>query len=64
MKQKMRNQFMPFNYMRSLYKKLHNLKQHGNVEECTEAFYQLVARVDLNESEEQVVAKFLSGPKP
>ena len=55
---------MPFNYMQSLYKQLHNLKQHGSVEECTEAFYQLVARVDLNESEEQVVAKFLSGPKP
>ena len=29
-----------------------------------EAFYLLVARVDLNESEEQVVARFLSGLKP
>ena len=64
MKQKMRDQFLPFNYMQSLYKQLHNLRQHGSVEEYTEAFYQLVARVDLNESEEQMVARFLSGLKP
>ena len=64
MKQKMRNQFLPFNYMQSLYKQLHNLKQHGSVKEYTEAFYQLVARVGLNESEEHMVARFLSGLKP
>ena len=52
MKQKMRNQFVPFYYMRSLYTQLDNLKQHSSVEEYTEAFYQLVAREDLNESEE------------
>ena len=34
------------------------------MEEYTEAFYQLVTRVDLNESEEQMVARFLSGLKP
>ena len=40
------------------------LVQTGSVEEYTEAFYQLVARVDLNESEEKTVARFLSGLKP
>ena len=50
--------------MQSLYKQLHNLKQHGSVEEYTEAFYQLVTQVGLNESEEQMVARFLSGLKP
>ena len=50
--------------MQSLYKQLHNLRQHGSVEEYTEAFYRLVAQVDLNESEEQLVARFLSGLKP
>ena len=64
MKQKLRNQFLPFNYTRSLYKQLHNLKQHSNAEEYIEAFYQLVARVDLNESEEKMVARFLNGLKP
>ena len=43
MKQKMGNQFLPFNYMQSSYKQLNNLKQHGSLEEYTEAFYQLVA---------------------
>ena len=33
------------------------------MEEYTEAFYQLVARVDPNKSEEQLVARFLSGLK-
>ena len=50
--------------MQFLYKQLHNLRQHGSVEENIEAFYQLVARVDLNESEEWMVARFLSGLKP
>ena len=49
--------------MQSLYKQLHNLKQHGNVEEYSKAFYQPVTRVDLNESEESMVARFLSGLK-
>nr|POE91220.1 hypothetical protein CFP56_40462 [Quercus suber] len=48
----------------SSYKQLHNLKQHGSVEEYTKAFYQLVVQMDLNESEEQIVARFLSGLKP
>ena len=34
------------------------------MEEYIEAFYQLVVRVDLNESEEQMVARFLSSLKP
>ena len=50
--------------MQFLYKQLHNLRQHGSVEENIEAFYQLVARVDLNESEKRMVARFLSGLKP
>ena len=53
MKKKLNEQFLPFNYMQSLYKSLHNLKQSGSVDEYTEEFHQLVARVDLNESEDQ-----------
>ena len=63
--------FLPFNYTQSLYKDLHNLKQEGSVEEYTEAFHQLVVRIDLNESEEQntpldclVGARYLGGLKP
>ena len=64
MKKKLCEQFLPFNYTQSLYKDLHNLKQEGSVEEYIEAFHQLVERVDLNESEEQMVARYLSGLKP
>ena len=63
MKEKMRNQFLPFNYTQDLYKNLHNLRQHGTVDEYTEKFYQLVARVDINETKEQMVARYLSGLK-
>ena len=63
MKKKLCEQFLPFNYTQSLYKDLHNLKQEGSVEQYTEAFHQLVVRVDLNESEEQMVARYLSGLK-
>ena len=64
MKKKLREKFLHFNYTQSLYKDLHNLKQEGSVEEYMEAFHQLVVRVDLNESEEQMVARYLSGLKP
>ena len=64
MKKKLCEQFLPFNYTQSLYIDLHNLKQEGSVEEYIEAFHQLVERVDLNESEEQMVARYLSGLTP
>jgi hypothetical protein len=63
MRQKLQEHFLPFNYTQSLYKSLLNLKQNGSVEEYAESFYQLIARVDLNESEEQLVDRFLSGLK-
>ena len=34
------------------------------MKEYIEAFYQMVAQVDLNESEEQMAARFLSSLKP
>ena len=54
----------PFNYTQALYKDLHNLRQEGSVEKYMETFHQLVVRVDLNESGEQMVARYLSGLKP
>ena len=64
MKKKLCEHFLPFNYTQSLYKDLHNLKQEGSVEEYMETFHQLVVRVDLKESEEQMVARYLSELKP
>lgn len=61
MKKKLKEQFLPFNYMQNLYKNLHNFKQVGTADECMEAFHQLVARGDLNESKDQMVARYIGG---
>ena len=61
MKKKLREQFLPFNYNQALYEGLHNLKQEGRVGEYMEAFHQLVVRVDLDGSEEEMGARYLSG---
>lgn len=63
MKKKLNEQFLPFNYIQTLYKSLHNLKQSGSVEEYTEEFHLLV-RVELNESKDQRVARYISKLKP
>ena len=44
----------------NIIQELYNLRQVGRMEQYTEAFYQLLARVDLKESEEQLGAKYLS----
>jgi hypothetical protein len=64
MKKKLQEQFLPFNYRQTLYKNLHNLRQVGSVDDYTEKFYELMARVNLQEDEEQIVARYISGLKP
>lgn len=53
-KNKLKKHILPFNYMQTLYKNLHNL-QVDSVEEYTKEFYQLMTCIDLNENEEQMV---------
>ena len=58
----MRAAFLPHNYMRTLYQQLHNLKQGTqSIDEYTREFYQLVARVDLADSEDQLVSRYIGG---
>jgi hypothetical protein len=64
MKKKLQKQFLPFNYRQTLYKNLHNLRQVRSVDDYTEKFYELMARVNLQEDEEQIVARYISGLKP
>jgi len=58
----MRAAFLPHNYMRTLYQQLHNLKQGTqSIDKYTREFYQLVARVDLTDSKDQLVSCYIGG---
>ncbi|KAJ0977916.1 hypothetical protein J5N97_013390 [Dioscorea zingiberensis] len=60
MKKKMKGHFLPFGYTQTLFQRLHTLRQGArSVDEYTEDFYQLIARNDLSETEEQLVARYL-----
>ena len=58
-------QFLSFNYQQTLYLRLHSLLQRGRfVEAYTEEFHMLVARNDLSESDDQLMARYLGGLRP
>ena len=62
MKKHMRATFLPYNYQRILYQRLQNLKQGARaVDDYTIKFYQLVARNEVQEMEEQLVARYIGG---
>ena len=64
MKKALEKQFLPSNYMQSLYKNMHNLRQTSSVDNYNEKFYKLLSKMDLQETEEQQIARYLSGLKP
>ena len=48
--------------MRTLYQQLHNLRQGTqSIDVYTREFYQLIARVDLADSKDQLVSRYIRG---
>ena len=54
--------FLPHNYMCTLYQQLHNLRQGTqSIDEYPREFHQLVTRVDLANSDDQLVSLYIGG---
>ncbi|GKC44456.1 reverse transcriptase domain-containing protein [Tanacetum coccineum] len=62
MKKLMRANFIPHNYQRLMYQRLQNLKQWTkSVEDYTIEFYQLIARNDIQKTDDQLVSRYIGG---
>ena len=58
----MTTEFLPLNYRQTIYRQFQSLTQGSrSVEDYTLEFYKLEARNQLNETEDQRVARFLNG---
>jgi hypothetical protein len=59
---KMRPAFLSHNYLQTMYQRLQNWSQGlKSVDEYTEEFHKLLARVDLSELDEQLVSRYIGG---
>ena len=59
---KMRPTFLPHNYLQTMYQRLQNWNQGSkSVDEYMEGFHKLLARVDLSESDDQLVLRYIGG---
>ncbi|XP_022889239.1 uncharacterized protein LOC111404704 [Olea europaea var. sylvestris] len=61
----MKEQFLPYNYVRTMYQQLQNLRQGGKtVSDYTTDFYLLITRNEMMETEEQLVSRYVGGLRP
>ncbi|XP_022857684.1 uncharacterized protein LOC111378688 [Olea europaea var. sylvestris] len=62
---KLKKQFLPYNYVRTMYQQLQNLRQGGKtVSDYTTNFYMLITRNEMMETEEQLVSRYVGGLRP
>lgn len=58
----MHAEFLPFNYSRTLYQKLQNLRQGDQtVDAYSKEFYQLLAWTNMLETNDQLMSRFIGG---
>ncbi|XP_022873011.1 uncharacterized protein LOC111391963 [Olea europaea var. sylvestris] len=61
----MKKQFLSYNYVRTMYQQLQNLRQgEKTVSDYTTNFYMLVTRNEMMETEEQLVSRYVGGLCP
>ena len=62
MRKMMKETFLPYNYQSLMYQRLQNLRQETKtVNDYADEFYQLIARNDIMETEEQLTARYIGG---
>lgn len=65
LKKHMRKTFIPYNFERLLFQKFHNLRQGSrSVDDYSTEFYQMITRVDIHDSEDQLVSRYIVGLRP
>ncbi|KAG6523183.1 hypothetical protein ZIOFF_013036 [Zingiber officinale] len=64
MKARLRQNFLPANFAQTIFMQFNTLQQgNKSVTDYTEEFYRLMARIDNQESEDQLVARYVNGLK-
>ncbi|KAI4330433.1 hypothetical protein MLD38_028723 [Melastoma candidum] len=64
MKRAMTKRFLPEHYQRDFYLKLQSLQQVSSVSEYKREFERLLLQCDVQEAQEQTIARYLRGLKP
>lgn len=58
----LRREFLSFNYRSTLFQSLHNIRQAPrSVADYAAEFYQLIALVEISDSQDQLAARFIAG---
>ena len=62
LKSKLKKTFLPYNYDQLMFQRLHHIRQGTrSVAEYSQEFFLLLTRVDIQDSERQLVARFTAG---
>ena len=64
MEKRLREKFLPMDYSQTLFRRFQNLKQNlSSVQDYTDEFYKLSMRIEHQENNEQMAARYVNGLK-